>query len=75
MTDLRDPNGRNGSLLSDTGDEIKGMAKQGLHHPSTKPVLIGAGVGAVAGALLPVLSVPVGLLVGAAIMLYRRVRP
>ena len=75
MNDLRDPNGRNGSLLSDTGDEIKGMAKQGLHHPSTKPVLIGAGVGAVAGALLPVLSVPVGLLVGAAIMLYRRVRP
>ena len=75
MNDLRDPNGRNGSLLSDTGDEIKGMAKQGLHHPSTKPVLIGAGVGAVAGALLPVLSVPVGLLVGAVIMLYRRVRP
>ena len=78
MTDYRDPNGpedKGGSLLSDTGDEIKGMAKQGFHHPSTKPVLIGAGIGAVAGLILPVVSVPIGLLAGAAFMLYRRVRP
>jgi hypothetical protein len=46
-----------------------------MHHPSTKPVLIGAGVGAVAGLVLPVLSVPVGLLGGAAFMLYKRLRP
>ena len=77
--DYRDPNdpnnGGGGDLLSDAGTEIKGMAKEGLHHPSTKPVLIGAGIGAVAGLILPVISVPVGLLGGAAFMLYKRLRP
>ena len=77
--DYRDPNDpdRTGgdNLLSDAGTEIKGMAKEGLHHPSTKPVLIGAAVGAAAGFVLPVLSVPVGLLGGAAFMLYKRLRP
>ena len=80
--DYRDPNdpnrdpGQGGdNLLSDAGTEIKGMAKEGLHHPSTKPVLIGAAVGAAAGFVLPVLSVPIGLLGGAAFMLYKRLRP
>ena len=77
--DYRDPNDPNkggpDNLLSDAGTEIKGMAKEGLHHPSTKPVLIGAAVGAAAGFVLPVLSVPVGLLGGAAFMLYKRLRP
>ena len=62
-------------MLSDAGEEIKGMAKQGLHHPSTKPVLLGGAVGAVAGVVLPVVSWPVGLLAGAGFMLYRRLRP
>ena len=78
MNDYRDPDGpenKGGSLLSETGDEIKGMAKEGLHHPPTKPVLIGAAVGAAAGFVLPVLSVPFGLLGGAAFMLYKRLRP
>ena len=76
--DYRDPNdnGNGGdNLLSDAGTEIKGMAKEGLHHPSTKPVLIGAAVGAVAGAVLPVVSLPIGLLAGAGFMLYKRLRP
>ena len=77
--DYRDPNdpdrGGGDNLLSDAGTEIKGMAKEGLHHPSTKPVLIGAAVGAAAGFVLPVLSVPFGLLGGAAFMLYKRLRP
>ena len=76
--DYRDPNdnrGGGGGLLGDAGAELKGMAKQGLHHPSTKPVLIGGAVGAVAGLVLPVLSIPVGLLGGAACMLYKRLRP
>ena len=73
--DPNDPNNRGGNLMSDAGDEIKGMAKEGLHHPSTKPVLIGAAVGAVAGAVLPVVSIPIGLLVGAGFMLYKRLRP
>ena len=74
--DYRDPNnGGGGDLLSDAGSEIKGMAKEGLHHPSTKPVLIGLGVGAVAGAILPVVTLPIGALLGAGYMLYKRVRP
>ena len=80
--DYRDPNdpnrdpGQGGdNLLSDAGTEIKGMAKEGLHHPSTKPVLIGLGVGAVAGAILPIVSLPIGAIVGAGFMLYKRLRP
>jgi hypothetical protein len=75
MSDYRDPNSGGGDLLSDAGAEIKGMAKEGLHHPSTKPVLTGAAVGAVAGAVLPVVSWPLGLLAGAGFMLYKRLRP
>ena len=41
----------------------------------TKPVLVGGAVGAVAGALLPVVSWPIGLLAGAGFMLYKRLRP
>jgi len=51
------------------------MAKEGAAHPSTKPVLIGAGAGAVAGALLPVVTWPVGLLAGAGFMPHKRLRP
>lgn len=74
MTDPNEPR-RGDDLISDATAEIKGMAKEGAAHPSTKPVLIGAGVGAVAGALLPVVTWPVGLLAGAGFMLYKRLRP
>jgi len=63
------------NLLDDLTSEVKTMAKEGMAHPSTKPVLIGAGVGAVAGALLPVVTLPLGLVAGAGYMLYKRVRP
>ena len=62
-------------LLKDAKVEVVGMAKEGMHHPSTKPVLTGAAVGAVAGALLPVVSWPIGLVAGAGFMLYKRLRP
>jgi len=62
-------------ILSDAMAEIKAMAKQGAQHPSTKPVLIGAGVGVVAAAILPVVTWPLGLLAGAGFMLYKRIRP
>jgi hypothetical protein len=80
MNDYRDPNdphqgGGGDNLLSDAGAEIKGMAKEGLHHPSTKPVLTGAAVGAVAGLVLPVVSIPMGIIAGAGFMLYKRLRP
>ena len=74
MNAPQDPNQGN-DLIGDAREEIVGMAKQGMHHPSTKPVLIGAAVGAAAGFILPVLSVPIGLLGGAAFMLYKRLRP
>ena len=54
--------------------EVTGMAKGGVNHPSTAPVLTGAAVGAVAGALLPVISWPVGLAVGIGFALYQRVK-
>ena len=73
MTDPNDP--RRDDLVSDAVEEIKGMAKQGAQHPSTKPVLVGGAAGAVAGALLPVVSWPIGLIAGAGFMLYKRLRP
>ncbi len=62
-------------IIQDAKEEITGMAKQGMHHPSTKPVLTGAAVGAVAAALLPVVTWPIGLVAGAGFMLYKRLRP
>jgi hypothetical protein len=76
MTDPNQSRGpQGGDLLSDAASEIKAMAKQGAQHPSTKPVLIGAGVGAVAAAVLPVVTWPIGLVAGAGFMLYKRLRP
>jgi hypothetical protein len=67
-------NGGKQDWVEDIKTEVSGMAKEGMHHPSTKPVLAGAAIGAVAGVLLPVLSIPVGLLAGAGIALYNRVK-
>jgi hypothetical protein len=74
MTDPNEPRGGD-DLIADVTEEIKGMAKQGAAHPSTKPVLIGGAVGALAGAVLPVVSWPLGLVAGAGFMLYKRLRP
>jgi hypothetical protein len=67
-------NGGKQDWVEDIKTEVSGMAKEGMHHPSTKPVLAGAAIGAVAGVLLPVISLPVGLLAGAGIALYNRVK-
>ncbi len=67
-------NGGKQDWVEDIKTEVSGMAKEGMHHPSTKPVLAGAAIGAVAGALLPVISLPVGLLAGVGIALYNRVK-
>jgi hypothetical protein len=69
------PNNDGNDLLGDAKEEISSMAKQGMKHPSTKPVLTGAAIGAAAGVLLPILSWPVGLAVGAGFAFYRRLRP
>ncbi|WP_293702896.1 MULTISPECIES: hypothetical protein [unclassified Sphingopyxis] len=62
------------TLAEVTIEEVKAMGKQGLAHPSTKPVLTGGAIGAVVGAVLPVVSWPFGLFAGAAIALYSRVK-
>lgn len=61
-------------LLGQAKAEISGMAKEGMAHPSTKPVLTGAAVGAVAGFALPILSIPVGLIAGAGIAFWMRLK-
>jgi len=62
-------------ILTDAVSEIKAMGKEGLAHPSTKPVVVGGAVGALAAGLLPVVSWPIGLVAGAGFMLYKRIRP
>ena len=62
-------------IVQDAKSEISGMAKQGVRHPSTKPVLGGLAAGAVAGALLPGLSLIAGAVIGGGLMFYKRLRP
>ena len=63
------------SIVQDAKAELSGMAKQGVRHPSTKPVLAAAAIGAVAGFALPLLSIPAGIIIGAGAMFYKRLRP
>jgi hypothetical protein len=69
-----DPNEDKPNYLGRATDEMKAMGKDGLSHPSTKPVLAGAAIGDVAGLLLPVLSIPIGLIGGAGIALWQRIK-
>ena len=62
-------------IIDDAKAELQGMAKEGMAHPSTKPVLTGAAVGAVAAAVLPFVAWPAGLVAGAGWMFYKRLRP
>ena len=71
---MTQPNDQDPNAFERVTDEIKGMGKEGLSHPSTKPVLGGAVIGTVAAILLPVLTVPVGLIGGAAIALWLRIK-
>jgi hypothetical protein len=67
------PDGEDPDLIGRASDEIKGMARDGLSHPSTKPVLGGAALGVVA-AILPVITIPIGLIGGAAIAFWLRIK-
>ena len=71
---MTEPNDQDPNVFERVTDEIKGIGREGLSHPSTKPVLGGAALGAVAGLLLPVLSIPIGLIGGAGIALWLRIK-
>ena len=75
MMDDKDPQHQDHDLLPDARDELKAMMKEGVDHPSTKPVLTGAAIGAVAGWVLPVVGPIIGGVAGAGLMLYKRLRP
>jgi len=62
------------NLFEDARDEIVGIAKGGAKHPGTAPVLTGAAIGTLAGAILPVVTWPIGLIAGVGIAVYRRIR-
>ncbi|HSG33791.1 MAG TPA: hypothetical protein VLA37_04590 [Sphingomonadaceae bacterium] len=73
---MQEPDNRNGGneLIEAAKSEISAMGKQGMDHPSTKPVLIGAAIGAAVGYFLLGGSWFLGLFVGAAIALYQRIK-
>ncbi|HET6536860.1 MAG TPA: hypothetical protein VFG34_01920 [Sphingopyxis sp.] len=69
------PNPEEPTLFERTIEEAKAIGRQGLAHPSAKPVLIGCAIGAMAGALLPLLNWPLGLLAGGVIALIFQAKP
>jgi len=70
---MTDPNDTKPDYLGRATDEVKAMGKEGFAHPSTKAVAGGAALGAVA-AILPVITLPIGIIGGAAIALWLRIK-
>ena len=70
---MTEPNDQD-NVFERATEEIKGIGREGMAHPSTKPVLGGAALGVAAGLLLPVLTVPIGLIGGAGIALWLRIK-
>ncbi|MGB3739390.1 MAG: hypothetical protein WA948_08565 [Pontixanthobacter sp.] len=68
------PKNERDHLIDDAKAEIGGMAREGMQHPSTKPVLAGAVIGALGAGLLPVVTWPIGLVAGAGYALYNRIK-
>ena len=71
---MTEPNDQGPNAFNRAADEIKGIGREGLSHPSTKPVLAGAALGTVAAILLPVLTIPIGLIGGAGVALWLRIK-
>lgn len=63
------------SFVTDARKEAAGMLSDGMKHPSTKPVLTGAAIGAVAAFVVPFVGLPLGAAAGAGYAFYKRVRP
>ena len=70
---MTQPNDQDPNYFGRAADEIKGIGRDGLSHPSAKPILGGAALGAVA-AILPVITIPIGIIGGAAIALWLRIK-
>ncbi|MCC2603054.1 hypothetical protein [Sphingopyxis yananensis] len=68
------PNPEEPTLFELSVEEAKAIGRQGLAHPSTKPVITGGIVGGVAAAILPVVTWPIGLAAGAVFALVMRVK-
>ena len=71
---MPEPEDKHEELIEAARTEISEMAKEGLDHPSTKPVLIGAGIGTLAGILVLHGAWFLGLFAGAAVALYMRIK-
>ena len=71
---MTQPNDQDPNYLGRATDVLKGMGREGLSHPSTMPLLAGAAIGAVAAILLPVLTIPIGVIGGAGIALWQRIK-
>ena len=70
---MTQPNDQDPNYFGRATEEIKGIGREGLSHPSAKPILGGAALGAVA-AILPVITIPIGIIGGAAIALWLRIK-
>lgn len=66
---------RGKDFITDARHELAGMIGDGMEHPSTKPVLIWGGLGALAFGILPFVGMPLGFAAGAGYKFYKRVRP
>ena len=71
MSDL-EPKGDD--ILDRAKVELSSMAKDGLKHPTTKPVLIGGAIGLLIGVLALDGAGLFGILVGAAVALYLQIK-
>ena len=70
--DKRRERERRERIAEEARSEASAMFKQGMAHPSTKPVLKGAAIGAVAGIVLPIIGPVIGAAAGGGYMFYKR---
>jgi hypothetical protein len=74
MKTMARPNPEEPTQFERTVELAKAIGRQGMGHPSTRPVLLGGAIGAFAGAILPIINWPVGLIAGAIIVLVAQVK-
>ena len=70
--DKRRERERRERIAGEAKSEASAMFKDGMKHPSTKPVLKGAAIGAVAGFVLPIVGPIIGAAAGGGYAFYKR---